>query len=460
MDIKNIKHIYFIGIGGSGLSALAKMCKDLGFLVSGSDMQESETTKNLQEQGILVNIGHKKENIGNNIDLITVTSAVTGINPEIEEAKNKNIPIFKRDFLVGELMKGKIGIAIAGTHGKTTTTAMVVHVLKYNQMDPTFLIGGISKNYETNAEVGLKNYFVIEADEFDRAFLGLRPYIGAVTSIEMDHPDCFNNLEEYIDSFKKFLALIPEDGLVIGCGDWPEIRKILPELNTKIITYGKNLENDWYFQNIQTFPGGSYFDVYKHGNKFGSFKLTIPGEHNITNALVAIIIGDYLKIPEKGIIGALQEYKGTKKRFDVVGKVNDIIVVDDYAHHPTAVRVTLQAALTYGRLVKVIYEPHQYARTALLLNDYFGVFRGAKKVYLSKIFATRDKDTTCVSSEDLLSVIKKDGIIAEYIQDFNNLVKKVIQEAEIGDLIIVMGVGNGSIIAKNIFLGLEAGTAK
>jgi len=379
MDIKNIKHIHFIGIGGSGLSALAKMCKDLGFLVSGSDIKESEMTKKLQEQGIIVYIEHKKEHISDDVNLIIVTSAVTGVNPEIEEAKKKNIPVFKRDFLVGELMKGKIGIAIAGTHGKTTTTAMVVHVLKYNQMDPTFLIGGVSKNYETNAGVGLKNCFVIEADEFDRAFLGLKPEISAVTSIEMDHPDCFSNLQEYIDSFKKFLELVPENGLVIGCGDWPEIKKILPQLNTKITTYGKNPENDWYFQNVRFFPGGSCFDVYKHGNKFGTFKLAIPGEHNITNALVSIIIGDYLEISKKEIIDALQEYKGTKSRFDIVGKVNDIIVVDDYAHHPTAVRVTLQAALTYNCPVKLIYEPHQYARTALLLNDYSGVFRGAKK---------------------------------------------------------------------------------
>ena len=455
MDIKNIKHIYFIGIGGSGLSALARMCKDLGFLVSGSDIKESETTKKLQEQGIIVHIGHKKENISNDIDLIIVTSAVVGINPEIEQAKNQNIPVFKRDFLVGELMKGKIGIAIAGTHGKTTTTAMVVHVLKYNQMDPTFLIGGISKNYKTNAGVGLENYFVIEADEFDRAFLALRPHIGIALNIEMDHPDCFNNFKEYVNSFKKFLELVPKNGLVVGCGDWPEIKKILPQLNTKITTYGKNLKNDWYFQNVQLFPGGSCFDVYKYSNKFGTFKLAIPGEHNIINALVPIIIGDYLEIPEKGIIHALQEYKGTKRRFDVVGKINDIIVVDDYAHHPTAVRVTLRAALTYNCPVKLIYEPHQYARTALLLNDYSGVFSGAKKVYLSKIFAARDKNTTCVSSEDLLNVIKKDNIIAEYIKDFDNLVKKVIQETEPRDLIIVMGVGNGSIIAKNIFLGLE-----
>lgn len=456
MDLKNIKRIHFIGIGGSGLSALAKMCQNLGFLVSGSDIKESEMTKELQEQGITVYIGHKKEHIKNDIDLVIVTSAVIDINPEVEQAKNKGIPVFKRDFLVGELMKGKIGIAIAGTHGKTTTTAMVVHILKYNQMDPTFLIGGVSKNYQTNAGPGTNDYFVIEADEFDRAFLALNPYIGVITSIEMDHPDCFKDLEEYADSFKKFFELVPKNGLAIGCGDWQEIRKILSQLDTKIMTYGKNLKNDWYFQQVELFPGGGFFDVYKRGQKFGAFKLSIPGEHNITNALVSIIIGDYLGISKKGIKQALQEFKGVKRRFDILGKVNNIMVVEDYAHHPTAVRVTLQAALTYKRPVRVIYEPHQYARTAILLNDYSGVFQGAEKVYLSKIFAARDKNTTCVSSKDLLEVIKKDGINAEYIEELDSLVKKVIQESEPGELIIVMGVGNGGLIAKNIILGLKA----
>jgi len=455
MDFKNIKHIHFIGIGGSGLSALARMCQDLGFLVSGSDIKESEMTKKLQKQGIIVYIGHKKEHIKDDVDLVIVTSAVIDINPEIEWAKNKEIPVFKRDFLVGELMKGKKGIAIAGTHGKTTTTAMVVHVLKYNQMDPTFLIGGVSKNYQTNAGVGAGDYFVIEADEFDRAFLALNPCIAVITSIEMDHPDCFKDLEEYTDSFKKFIELVPKNGLAIGCGDWREISKILSQLDTKIMTYGKNLKNGWYFQQVKLFPGGSSFDVYKHGRKFGIFKLTIPGEHNITNALVSIIIGDYLGISKKGIKHALQEFKSVKRRFDILSRVNDIMVVEDYAHHPTAVRVTLQAALTYKRPVRVIYEPHQYVRTAILLNDYFGVFHGAKKVYLSKIFAVRDKDTTRVSSKDLLEVIKKDGTNAEYIEDLDNLVKKVIQEAESGELILVKGVGNGHIIAEKIISGLD-----
>lgn len=455
MQLQNIKHIHFIGVGGSGLSALARICQKLGFVVSGSDIEESKTTKELQNEGITVYIGHHEKNIGKSIDLVIVTSAVIEENPEVEEAKRKGIPVFKRDFLIGKLMEGKIGIGISGTHGKTTTTAMVTYLLKSNKLDPTFLIGGVSKNYQTNAGVGTKDYFVIEADEYDNAFLGLKPQIAVVTSIEMDHPDCFANLQEYTTAFKKFLSLVPEDGLVVACGDWPEIQKILPQLNAEVITYGKNKKNDWYFQKVKLSPGRSSFNVCKNGKEVGSFGLSIPGEHNVTNALVPIIIGDYLGIPLQGIKSALQTFKGTKMRFDILGEVNDILVVEDYAHHPTAVRVTLQAGLTYNRPVKVVYQPHQYARTAVLLNDYEGVFAGAKKVYLNKIFAARDKDTTCVSGEDLLKVIKKDGTDAEYIESIDGLFEKAASEADPGDLILVMAVGNGHIIAEKIVLGLK-----
>ncbi|MBL7156051.1 MAG: UDP-N-acetylmuramate--L-alanine ligase [Candidatus Pacebacteria bacterium] len=454
MDFKNIKHIYFIGIGGSGLSPLAKMCFKLGIKVSGSDIKESEETKNLQKQGIVVNIGHKKENIVDNIDLVIFTSAVIGVNPEIEQANKKGIPAFKRDFLVKELMKEKIGICVAGTHGKTTITAMTVHILKYNKIDPSFLIGGISKNYKTDFGIG-KDYFVIEADEFDNAFLALKPNICCITSIEMDHPDCFDSLKKYVNSFKRFIQLVPKNGLVIGCGDWAEIKKILFKTNAKTITYGKNSKNNWYFKNVRLFPGKSSFDVYNKNKRFDTFELNIPGEHNITNALVPIIIGTYLGISKKGIRQALKKFQGAKRRFDILGKPNNIIIAEDYAHHPTAVYVTLQAALTYNRPVKAVYEPHQYARTALLLNDYKGVFNGANKVYLSKIFAARDKDIYSISSKDLLKIIKKDGIDAEYIDDVEKLVKKVVQETKPGELVIVMGVGNGDIIAKKIMFQLK-----
>lgn len=455
MELQNVTKIHFIGIGGSGLSALARICKGLGFRVSGSDISESKNTRDLKEEGVGVFIGHRKENIDDKTDLIIVTSAIIDENPEIEAAKSKGIPVFKRDFLLGKLMENKIGIAISGTHGKTTTTAMVAHLLKANQLDPTFLIGGISNNYQTNAQVGKGKFFVIEADEYDRAFWGLKPKIGIVTSIEMDHPDCYNDIEEYADSFKKFLHLVPNDGLALGCGDWPEIKKIFAELSTKILNYGEGSTNDWYFSNLTLSPGGSSFDTYNGKEKFGRFKLNIPGKQNVTNAMVPIVVGNYLEIPLEGIKKAIRTFSGTEQRFDILGVVNDIMVVEDYAHHPTAVRVTLDAALTYQRPVKAIYQPHQYARTAILLNDYKGAFTGSKKAYLNKIYAARDRDTTCVKTEDLLEVVKKDVPNAEYIEDTSELAEKVAKEAEAGELILVMGVGNGRTIAEKILSGLR-----
>lgn len=452
------KKIHFIGVGGAGISALARLSQSLGYKVSGCDQKDSNTLQALKADGFNLEVGHSPKHLDKSINKIVVSSAIPWDNPEIAEARSLGLPVLKRDSFCGELMQGKCGIGVAGTHGKTTTTSLISHLLVSAGLDPTFIVGGVLKNYQTNARLGQSDYFVIEADEYDRMFLGLRPKVAVITHLEMDHPDCYQDFADYKKAYLDYASLVPEnEGLLIGCGDNINVCEIFSQLKTASKTYGFAPSDDFRVRIIKRENQEVIFNLKNPKINFNEdFQIQIPGIHNALNASAAIIVGLHLGIPLDEIKKACSSFLGAGRRFDIVGITNNIMVVDDYAHHPTAVKTTIEATKAFGRRLLVVYQPHQFARQAKLLKDYAGVFNEADFVFLTQIYASRDKDTTCVNGRDLFNLVQKDlPDTAYYFADHTELVDEVAKKAQPGDLILSMCVGNGQSLTKKIFEKLK-----
>jgi len=454
------QHIHLIGIGGIGLSAMAKILLEEGYRVSGSDVQLSPLTANLEALGARIYKGHAPENVGP-ADLVVMSSAIRPDNPEVVAARQRGIPVIKRDQMLGRMMTGRYGIAVAGTHGKTTTTALIAWLLTQAGLDPTFIVGGVVENLGTNARAGKGEHFVIEADEYDYTFLGLKPHLAVVTAIEMDHPDCFRDLDEVTQAFKRFIRLVPEDGCVIGCGDEGRVRTVIEEFKgsggkPRVVTYGLGTGVDWQAVEVQANGvGGSDFVALREGQPVGTFGLQLPGLHNVKNALAAIVVAHHLGLDLAGVGMALREFRGTKRRFEFKGQAGGVQVYDDYAHHPTEIRATLAAArqrYPYSE-IWAVFQPHTYSRTRALLAEFAASFGDADHVVVVDIYPAREYDNLGVSAADIVARMTHPD--ACYIAGLDQATEYLIRHLRPGDVLITLGAGDGYLVGEKVLAKMK-----
>ncbi len=446
IQLSDYKNIHCIGIGGVGLSAIAEILLARGYHVSGSDMKESDLTENLKRKGAEIYIGHRGSNV-ENADLIVYSAAIAEENPEIVRAREKNIPLAGRAEVLGTLMDDFANsIAISGTHGKTTTTSMVSLILNSAKLDPTILVGGNLAEIGGNVKVGASQYFVTEACEYRDSFLELRPKIEVILNIDSDHLDYFKDIDHIVSSFDRFAKAVPEDGKIIAYDANPFVSKIIKDI-PGAITYGYNESCTYHIADVSfDSEGMPVFNVNYQGENLGTVKLRVPGEHNILNAVGAFACCHQLGVDSKIIIETLGAFKGTQRRFDIVGTTeNGVKLVDDYAHHPTEIKATLAAAhnIPHNKLW-CLFQPHTYTRTLALFNDFAASFEEADVLLLADIYAAREKDIYKISSEELAGEIKKEHPDKKvyYMSSFEEIANYVKKNAEAGDLVITMGAGD------------------
>ena len=440
-----IQRIHFVGIGGIGMSGIAEVLLNLGYKVSGSDLKASAITLRLAALGALTFEGHRAENLAG-AEVVVTSSAIARDNPEVAAAHANHTPVIPRAEMLAELMRLKYGIAIAGMHGKTTTTSMVAAILASGGLDPTVVIGGRVDAMGSNARVGKSEYFVAEADESDRSFLKLWPILAVVTNVDREHMDCYRDLADVERTFVEFLDHVPFYGMVVACNDNDELRNILPAVRRRIITYGTRDGSDFHIRDMRRGNAGegdfasSAFHVQYQNRDLGEFQLHVPGEHNVRNATAAIAVGIGLDIPVDRIREGLANFSGVDRRFQLKGRVNGVTVIDDYGHHPTEIRATLAAARQCGfRRVHVIFQPHRYTRTQLLLSDFASAFGDADSVTVLDIYAASEAPIEGISGSLLAERI---GGKAVYAASFPDAAAAAARSAQPGDLVLTLGAGN------------------
>lgn len=460
MSLSEVKHVHFIGIGGYGMSALAQLMLKLGCRVSGSDLQESAITARLAEQGAAVSLGHSRKNI-DNCDLVVYSTAISDDNPELLEARGKSIPVWHRSELLAVLLNEHYGIAVAGTHGKTTTTAMIALLLERGGLDPTAVVGGILDSFGGNARAGKSAYLVAEACESDNSFLRYYPSMAVITNLEPDHLEHYDgDFSRLIKSYEVFLHNLKADGTAIICVDDPNLQKMAPGLDRKVITYGIRDEcglPDYAARHIKLEGFGARFVLYHKGIACSDeIRLCVPGEHNIVNSVGALAAAKELGLDLRQCAAALESFQGAGRRFQILGEANGIVVIDDYAHHPTEVLVTIKAALASGRRVCSIFQPHRYTRTAFFFDEFTRAFDGSAAVLLHKVYPAGEKIIPGATSEELARRISahKGGPVYAY-DSMEDLENKALVLLRPGDLLLVMGAGDISRAAYSILNRLE-----
>ncbi len=445
LNFNNPIHVHFIGIGGISMSGLAEILLDEGFTISGSDSKESDLTNHLEAKGISVFYGQKASNIIPGIDLVVYTAAIHEDNPEFAEAKVQGLPMLSRAELLGQIMDNyEQSIAVAGTHGKTTTTSMISQILLEAKTDPTITVGGILEAINGNLRVGESEVFISEACEYTNSFLNFRPKYSIILNVEAEHLDFFKDLDDIRKSFHKFAANTLADGATIINGEIDNYAEIVEGLPQKIITYGLNSSYDYYAENVTYDEKAcALFSVMHDGQKIMDVHLNVPGKHNVSNSLAAIALCDIMNIPNEAVISGLLKFGGANRRFQYKGKIDGITIIDDYAHHPTEIKATLTAAANYHheRLV-LVFQPHTYSRTKAFLDDFAEVLSMADVVVLADIYAAREQNTYGVSSKDILNLLKKKGTEAYYLPSFEEIEKFLLKNCINGDLLITMGAGN------------------
>ena len=453
IDFQKPLHIHFIGIGGISMSGLAEILMGEGFTVSGSDAKESPLTKSLEAKGAKIFYGQRASNIMDSTEAVVYTAAIHSDNPEFAKAKEKNLPMLTRAQLLGQIMRNyETPIAISGTHGKTTTTSMVSHILLEGKCDPTISVGGILPAIGGNIRVGESETFVTEACEYTNSFFSFFPKISIILNIDADHLDFFKDLDDIRNSFRRFSELLPSDGTLIINADIPNYQEITKNLPCHVVTYGLEQEADYQAKDI-TFDkyGHASFTVYKNGRKTGSYYLKVPGMHNVSNALASIALGHLLGLTEEVIIKGLGSFTGTDRRFQYKGEVAGVTVIDDYAHHPTEIEATLHAAGNYPhQKVWCVFQPHTYTRTKALLPEFAKALTLADHVVLADIYAARETDTLGISSEDLQKRIQELGTPCEYFPTFDEIENFLLENCSRGDLLITMGAGDVVNIGEHL----------
>ncbi len=453
IDFKHPCNIYFIGIGGISMSGFAQLLQEYGFSISGSDANESKITKHLEELGIHINYGQRAENITKDIELVVYTAAIHPDNPEFKAAAELGLPMMERAEMVGQVMKNyNNAIAIAGTHGKTTTTSMVSHIFLEAVQDPTISVGGILKAIDGNIRVGHSENFITEACEYTNSFLKFHPTAGVILNIDADHLDFFKDLDDIRNSFRQFSQLLPEDGVLIINGDIPDWKEITKGLACQVITFGLTADCDYVADNISFDENGfGHFDLMHNGKKIDSISLHVIGKHNVANALSAIALAQYYHIDMDSIKKGLLAFEGTQRRFELKGSFQGVTVVDDYAHHPTEIKATLTAAEKYPhKHLWCVFQPHTYSRTKALLHEFAEALSLAENVILTDIYAAREKDPGDISSITLQEEMKKLGKDVYHFSSFEEIEKFLSEKCINGDLLITMGAGDVVTIGENL----------
>jgi len=466
-----IQQIHFVGIGGIGMSGIAEVLLNLGYKVSGSDLKSSSVTQRLAGLGAVVFEGHRAENTSG-AEVVVTSSAIASENPEVTEAHKLHIPVIQRAEMLAELMRLKYGIAIAGMHGKTTTTSMVAAVLAAGGLDPTVVVGGRVDAMGSNARLGKSQYLVAEADESDRSFLKLSPILSVVTNIDREHMDCYRNMRDVKKTFLDFMDRVPFYGMIVACNDDPLLRRMLPEVQRRTVTYGTRRGSDFLIKvaapavrkdqnphpvspkSGETRVGHplSRFRVRYRNQDLGEFTLHVPGLHNVLNATAAIAVGVGLDVGVEAIRGALDQFRGVDRRFQLRGRAAGVSVIDDYGHHPTEIKATLAAARQcgFGR-IHVIFQPHRYTRTRDLMDEFSTAFGDADSLIVLDIYAASEKPIEGITGEILAQRIReKSGKSVQYVSSSADAVNSAAAAAGDGDMILTLGAGNVSQLGPMI----------
>jgi len=455
MIFGKIKELFFVGIGGSGMSGIAEILHNLGYKVSGSDIKESEVTAHLEEIGVKVYYEHNPANIGT-ANVVVISSAVTADNPEVAEAKNRGVAVIKRAEMLGELMRLKYSLGIAGTHGKTTTTSMLGKVLHDAGLDPTVIVGGIVAGKGTGASLGSGDYMVAEADEYDKSFLKMFPTVAIVTNIEEDHLECYDGVEDLEASFVQYMNRVPFYGLVVYNADDPRMHELSPKIVRPAVSFGFGETADFRAVDCEYFEGGSRFAVFKRTEKLGEILLHVPGKHNIANAMASIAAAYELEIPFERIADSLREFKGVGRRFDIKGSVNDIMVVDDFAHHPTEIRAAIETAQSYKRRVIVVFQPHLFTRTLAFFKEFAEVLKSVHKAFVVDIQPAREKPLQGVHASMITDYARARGYAnLEYLGEKEKAIAAVTSIVQPGDIVMTIGAGSVTVLGPKILEKLK-----
>lgn len=459
---RHVKRIHFIGIGGIGMSGIAEVLCNLGFVVSGSDAKKSKNTDRLETLfKIRIAEGHSAENV-QDAQVVVYSSAVKEDNPEVVEAKERGIPVIPRAEMLAELMTLKpYAVAVSGTHGKTSTTSMIATVLGYAGVDPTTVVGGVVDTLGSNARLGQSDWFVTEADESDRSFLMLYPTIAVVTNIDKEHMESYKGMDDVVQCFTDFVNKVPFYGAAIICLDDPNVQLIIPQIKRRRVTYGLTAQADVSAKDIRYNESfGSTFTVSKRGEQLGEIELPVPGKHNVYNALAATAVALELDVPFEKIAEAFKGFKNANRRFQFKGEANGIWVVDDYGHHPTEIVATLSAAKNSsgGRRTVVVFQPHRYSRTKELMDDFVVAFNNADVLYVLDIYAASERPIDGITAEVLTENIKKFGHKdVTYLGDIETATARVVPNLQAGDLVITLGAGSITRVSDEILEKLREG---
>jgi len=458
-----LQRIHFVGIGGIGMSGIAEVLINLGYKISGSDLKSSAVTQRLATLGANISEGHRAENVSG-AEVVVASSAVSSGNPEIVEARSLHVPVIQRAEMLAELMRLKYGIAVAGMHGKTTTTSMVAAVLAAGGLDPTVVVGGRVDAMGSNARLGKSQYLVAEADESDRSFLKLSPILAVVTNIDREHMDCYRSMRDVKRAFLDFMDRLPFYGMVVACNDDPLLRRLFPQIQRRLVTYGTRRGSDFQIKLEKPEPNQdqkscvSRFHVTYRGETLGGFELHVPGVHNILNATAAIAVGVGLDVPVEQIHTALASFAGVDRRFQLRGTAAGVSVIDDYGHHPTEIRATLAAARECGyRKVHVVFQPHRYSRTQSLMDEFATAFEDADSLFVLDIYPAGESAIAGITGEALARQISEKGTTAaQYVDSFEDAATSVTAGAEEGDMVLTLGAGSVSQLGPMILETLEA----
>ena len=466
-----IQRIHFVGVGGIGMSGIAEVLLNLGYKISGSDLRNSAVTQRLAALGAVIFAGHAAANIAG-ADVVVTSSAISVDNPEVAEARRLHVPVIQRAEMLAELMRLKYGIAIAGMHGKTTTTSMVAAVLASGGLDPTVVVGGRVDAMGSNARLGKSQYLVAEADESDRSFLKLSPILSVVTNIDREHMDCYRDMRDVRRTFLEFMERVPFYGLVVGCNDDVVLRRLLPRVHRRVTTYGTSRGSDFLIrlgalQTRSAEAAGEHgplirFQVTYKEKDLGEFTLHVPGTHNVLNATAAIAVGTALDISAEQIRSALDGFRGVDRRFQLKGAAAGVSVIDDYGHHPTEIRATLEAARQCGfRRVHVIFQPHRFTRTRDLMDEFATAFGDADTLCLLDIYPASEKPIEGITAEALARRIVGAGKAGvAYAPSFSDAVGTVAARAQPGDMVLTLGAGSVSQLGAMILERLEPNSAQ